>query len=153
MRLAIAQLRELDLQLPFARPRVLRKDVEDQHRAIDDRQWHDLLEIATLARAQIVEHHQHVGAAFLRERSNFGSFAAADQHRRIDVRQLLDHLADDLDAGRTCERGKLRELRCERRAAIAGIDGHEQCALRRRGDRAQPRAAFSIAISHASPSL
>jgi hypothetical protein len=25
--------------------------------------------------------------------------------------------------------------------------------LRRRGDRAQPRAAFSIAISHASPSL
>ena len=64
IRLPVTQLRELDLQLSFARARVLREDVEDQHRAVDDRQRHDLLEVGALARAQIVEHHQHVGVEF-----------------------------------------------------------------------------------------
>ncbi len=52
VRLPVAQLRELDLQLSFAAARVLREDVEDQHRAVDDRQRNDLLEIVALARPQ-----------------------------------------------------------------------------------------------------
>ena len=88
VRLAVAQLRELDLQLAFARARVLREDVEDQHRAVDDRQRHDLFEVDALARAQIVEHHQDVGVEFFgRALGDLARFAAADQRRRIDVRQ------------------------------------------------------------------
>jgi hypothetical protein len=38
------------------------------------------------------------------------------------VRELLDHLADDLDAGCPRERGKFCEFRRQRRGAVAQID-------------------------------
>jgi hypothetical protein len=37
VRLTETQLREFDLQLPFATARTLREDIEDHHRTIDDR--------------------------------------------------------------------------------------------------------------------
>ena len=50
----VLQLRELDLQLAFARPRAPREDVEDQLRAIDDLAVERLLEVAQLRRRQLV---------------------------------------------------------------------------------------------------
>ena len=96
VRLAVAQLRELDLQLAFARARVLREDVEDEHRAVDDRQRDDLLEVRALARPQIVEHEQHVGFELFGALGDLARLAAADQRRGIDVRELLHDLADDV---------------------------------------------------------
>ena len=47
----VLQLRELDLQLAFARPRAPREDVEDELRAIDDLALEALLEVAAAAPA------------------------------------------------------------------------------------------------------
>ena len=47
----VLQLRELDLQLAFARPRAPREDVEDELRAIDDLAVERLLEVPQLRRA------------------------------------------------------------------------------------------------------
>ena len=47
----VAQLRQLDLQLAVAARRVLREDVEDQHRAIDDLELGRVADRARLRRA------------------------------------------------------------------------------------------------------
>ena len=72
-----------------------REDVEDQHRAVDDRQRHDLLEILALARTQVVEHQQQLGVALLREFGDLARLAAADQRRRIDGVAALHDAIDD----------------------------------------------------------
>ena len=50
----VLQLRQLDLQLPFARPRAPREDVENQLGAIDDAPAEDLFEVARLRRRELV---------------------------------------------------------------------------------------------------
>ncbi len=50
----VLQLRELDLQLAFARPRAPREDVEDQLRAVDDLAADRLFDLPQLRRRQLV---------------------------------------------------------------------------------------------------
>jgi hypothetical protein len=140
---------------------VLREDVEDQHRAVDDRQRHDLLEVRPLARSQVVEDEQHVGAQLLGPLGDLPRLPAADQRRRIDVRQLLHDFADDARPRRLGQRLELDQFRCERPAGILQIDGDDQRALLR-GPRRKEAAMVAhahvgirpmVAISHAKPSL
>ena len=65
VRLPITQLGQFDLEFALAAARVPGEDVEDQHRAIDDRKRHDALEILALPRPQIVEdQHNSASRAF-----------------------------------------------------------------------------------------
>ena len=60
----VLQLRELDLQLAFARARAPREDVENQLRAIDDLAADRLLDLAQLRRRQLVVEDDDVDVGF-----------------------------------------------------------------------------------------
>ena len=60
----VLELRELDLQLAFARPRAAREDVENELRAIDDLAIERVLEVAQLRRRQLVVEDDDVDARF-----------------------------------------------------------------------------------------
>ena len=57
----VFQLRELDLQLAFARPRAAREDVEDELRAIDDLAADRFFDLPQLRRRQLVVEDDDVG--------------------------------------------------------------------------------------------
>jgi hypothetical protein len=122
IRLAVAQLRELDLQLPFAAARVTRKDIEDEHRPVDDRQRNDLFEILPLARAQVVEDEEQLRLERPRAIGDLARFSAADERCRIDGVAPLDDAIEDARAGRARKRFELEQLRLERPPRIVRID-------------------------------
>ena len=62
-RQVVLELRELDLELALGRDGVLREDVEDQLRPVDDAGRQGVLERALLRRLQLVVDEQHLGAA------------------------------------------------------------------------------------------
>ena len=128
----MAQLREFHLQLAFAAARVLREDVENEHRAVDDRHRNDLLEIAALAGTQIVEDEQQIGLALSRARRDLGGLAAADQKRRIDVRTPLDDALHDLCPRGLRERLQFDQLRFDRTVGVFGVDSDEKRASSQR---------------------
>ncbi len=66
----VLQLRQLDLQLAFPRPRTTREDVEDELRPIDDLPVERLLEIAQLRRAQLVVEDDDVDAQLVAGRAS-----------------------------------------------------------------------------------
>ena len=59
----VLELRELDLELALGASRVLREDVEDQQRAVDDARLQLVLEQLLLRRRELVVDEQHLGAA------------------------------------------------------------------------------------------
>ena len=61
----VLQLRQLDLQLPFARSRAPREDVENQLRAIDDAPAADLFEVPRLCGRQLVVDDDEVRVGFV----------------------------------------------------------------------------------------
>jgi hypothetical protein len=141
VRLPVAQLREFDLQLPLAAACALREDVEDDHRAIDDRKGDDPLQARSLARPQVVEHEDLRRPEVLRERRDLARFAAADHGGRIDRRKPLHDAADDRGAGGLDQRLELRQLRRERPRAVTDVDGDDKRPFRGRGGRASSRHA------------
>src|SRR5581483_436865 len=97
------QLRELDLQFAFVRARALGEDVEDQSRAIEHAALQELLEIALLARRQLVIEDRELGPGRRREIGDLLRLAAADEETRIgDLTAAADD-AGDLRAGRQRE--------------------------------------------------
>ena len=130
--MAVAQLRELDLELSLTAARVARKDVQNQHRAIDDRQRNDLLEILSLPRAQIVENQKEVRAFVLRPLGDLARLSASDERRGINGVTSLHHALEDLCSGRPSERLKLVEFYVDRRVQSAGLDRDDNCSLRHR---------------------
>ncbi len=99
IRLPIAQLRKLNLQLAFAAARVAREHVENQHRAIDDGHGNHFLEVLALARTQVVEHEDELGLVFFDQLGDFAGLATPDKRRRIEMFALLYDARDDLRAG------------------------------------------------------
>ena len=61
-RQVVLELRELDLQLALGRDGVLREDVEDQLRAVDDSRVERVLEVALLRRVELVVDDHALGA-------------------------------------------------------------------------------------------
>ena len=94
----VAQLGELDLELAVAAGRVLREDVEDQHRAIDDLELGGLADRAGLTGREIgIEDHE-LGAELHRAQQDLVELAAADQVLRIGLGPVLDQDVEHLDA-------------------------------------------------------
>ena len=126
VRLPVAQLREFDLKLTFAAARVPGEDIEDQHRAVDDRQRNDLLEVLALARPQVVEHEQQLGVEFLGQVGDLVRLPAADQRRWIDVVAALDDAIENTSAGGFGERFEFDQFRFDWTFPVAGIDGDDE---------------------------
>ena len=104
------QLRQLDLQLAFPRPRAPREDVEDELRAIDDLAVERLLEVAQLRRAQLVVEDDDVGAAA--RRTTAASASTLPLPRNVagsGFGAVLQHAQDDRRAGGRREAGQLVE--------------------------------------------
>ncbi len=141
----VFQLRELDLQLAFARPRAPREDVEDELRAIDDLAADRLFDLPQLRRRQLVVEDDDVDVGFGgrgRERLNL---AGAEKRRRIRLRAAPAARAARPRRRRPGRGRPARRAIARLRAAARG---------RRSTRRARPaRAAFTRASACVQPCL
>jgi hypothetical protein len=96
----VLELRQLDLQLPLGRTRVLGEDVEDQLRPVDDARLEGVLEGALLRRRQLVVDHEHLRARGGVGLLQLGELPLADVRPRIGAAALLRQFRDGLDPGR-----------------------------------------------------
>src|SRR5262245_15696136 len=95
----VIELCEFDLQLPFAAPRVSRKDIEDELRAIDHAAFGVLFDVALLHGRKIaIENNQRsiFGVGF---RANFVEFAPAYKRGGIGGVTKLENGPGDFGAG------------------------------------------------------
>lgn len=132
IRLAIAQLRELDLKLALTAAGVARKDVQNQHRAIDDRHGDHLFEVLSLTRAQIVEHEDEIRFVFFHQIGDLARLAGADQRRRVDVIAPLNDARDDLRTGCLRERFEFYEFGFEWSVGVVGVDSDDKRSISQR---------------------
>ncbi len=130
--LSIAQLRELDLELAFTAARMAREYVEDQHRAIDDRNGNYPFEILTLTRTQIVEYQHEFRIALFDQIGDLLRFAAPDQRRRIDVIAPLHDAIDDNRTGRLRECFEFYEFGFEWTLRVLGVDSDDNRSMSQR---------------------
>ncbi len=86
------------------------EDVEDDGRAVDDRDAEPLLERALLTGAELVVGGDYVGVELARELLELLELAGPKVAVRMRVLALLDQLADDRDAGRAQQLAQLVEL-------------------------------------------
>src|SRR3954447_18211741 len=95
----VLELRELDLELALRRVGVVGEDVEDDRGAVDDRHRVErLLEVALLARAELIVAGDHVGVGALDRRLELLDLAGAEVAVGMGVLAVLDELADGGDA-------------------------------------------------------
>ena len=119
----VLELRELDLELALGRVGVRGEDVEDHGRAVDDRQVERLLEVALLARGQLVVAGDDVRVGALRELLQLLDLALAEVVVRVRVLAVLDELADDRHSGGAQELAELGEV------VPVGHHAHDERAL------------------------
>src|SRR3569833_4444712 len=124
----VAQLRELDLELAVSARRVLREDVENQHRSIEDLELGRLADRARLARRQIGIEDHDLGAELHRAQEDLVELAAADEEFRIGLRPALDEDVEHLDARGPAQLAELRDPRFGV-ARAAELDMDEQRAI------------------------
>jgi hypothetical protein len=99
----VFELRQLDLQLSFARFRVPSKNIEDELRAINHALMQDAFDVALLRGRQVVVEENQIG---FRRSGCFGNLlelAAPDQRGRIRTVAPLQQFADD---DRACASGQ-----------------------------------------------
>ena len=130
----VFQLRELDLQLAFARAGAPREDVENQLRAIDDLAIEALVQLAQLRRRQLVVEDDDVGVGFGRGLRQHVDLAAAEERGRVGLGTILQHAQDDAGARGLGEAGELFEgmFRVDPPRA-AGDQTDERCPLHQHG--------------------
>ena len=121
----VLELRELDLELALGRAGVVGEDVEDDRRAVDHRHAELLLEVALLARQQLVVDRDQVGVGLLHRLLQLGELAAAEVAVRVGPLAALHHLAGDGHAGGAQQLAQLGEI------GLAGPDADRQRALAR----------------------
>jgi hypothetical protein len=95
----VLQLRELDLELALGRVGVVGEDAEDHGGAVDDGDAELLLEVALLARRQLVVAGDDVGVQRLDALLDLRQLALADVGVGVRRLAVLDLLAHDRDAG------------------------------------------------------
>jgi len=105
----VLQLRELDLQLAFPRPRAPREDVENELRAIDDLAIDLLFDLPQLRRRQLVVEDDDVDAGFGARGGERLDFARAEERGRIRFGPFLQHAQHDVGARRLREAGQFVE--------------------------------------------
>ena len=109
-RQVVLELRQLDLELALRAACVLREDVEDQLRAVDDTRLQLVFQGPLLCRAQLVVDEQRFGVGVGERLRQLRQLPLPDERARIRVRAILDDLADRLDARRPRELRELAEL-------------------------------------------
>ena len=109
-RQVVLELRELDLELALGADGVLREDVEDQLRAVDDAGLEGILEQALLGRAELVVDDEDVGGGGPESLLELVQLALADIAARVGTRTVLHDLVHGLDACGARELAQLREL-------------------------------------------
>jgi hypothetical protein len=105
----VFELRQLHLQLAFARSCVARKDIKDQLGAIEHTALKRTFKVAQLGRAQIVIEEHEVGASRTNDAGDFLHFARANQGCRIGPGAALHDLRGNLSAGASHQLTKLRK--------------------------------------------
>jgi hypothetical protein len=120
----VLELGELDLQLAVRRAGVDGEDVEDHGGAVDHRHPDLLLEVALLARAQLVVAGDDVGVCLLDELLELRRLARAEVEIGMRLVAALDQLAHDRDAGRAQQLLELREV------AVGQRSDHVRALLR-----------------------
>ena len=133
----VLELGELDLELALRALRVPGEDVEDDRGAVDDRDPDLLLEVAALARRQLVVDRDEVRVGRLGLRLDLLELARPEVGVRVRLVAVLDGLADGRDArgaaaARAARRGRRPPggRRSRRRAASRGRwAGRRRCAM------------------------
>ena len=144
----VLQLRELDLQLAFARPRAAREDVEDELRAVDDLPADLLFDVPQLRRRELVVEDDDD-----RRRSPRTTPRAcwilpgAEKRGRIGLRPLLQHAQHDLGAGRLGQARELVERSLGLETALAARRSGRPAPLARDGLASTGRASSHACIS------
>ncbi len=106
----VLELRQLDLQLALGRVGVVGEDVEDDRRAVDHRHVERLLEVALLARLQLVVAGHQVGAGLRDRLLQLGQLAPAEVAIRVGLGPALGQLAGHGHAGRAQQLLQLAEV-------------------------------------------
>src|SRR5262249_14889332 len=111
----ILQLRELDLELAFPRPRPPREDVEYQLRPIDDRAADLLLDLPQLRRRQLVVEDHDVDVGLGARGCERLHLPRAEERRWVRLGTLLQDAQGDVGARGLRQTGELveRSLRLE----------------------------------------
>ncbi len=127
-RQVVLELGQLHLQLALGAGGMGGEDVEDHRRAVDDRHAELLLEVALLARAQLVVAGDHVGVALVRGLLCLLDLAGAQVG--VGVRRVasLDHLPHDFHPGCAQQLAQLVEVvlvrqRCDAKRALNRAPG------------------------------
>ena len=115
----VFELGQLDLQLALGRVGVVGEDVEDHRGAVDHRHAERRLEVALLARRQLVVAGDQVGVAGGDLRLQLVELAAAEVAVGIGLLALLHRLAGGRDAGRAQQLLQLGERIVVRRRRSA----------------------------------
>ncbi len=127
----VLELRELDLELALGAPRVLREDVEDQLRPVDNACCQRVFELPLLRRRQVVVDEERLGPHILERPRELGQLPLPDVASLVWPGPLLDDLAHGLDAGGPRQLAKFAQL-------LFGIDvrpqhGDDEAPLRLHG--------------------
>ena len=123
----VFELGELDLHLALGRVGVAGEDVEDHRGAVEHRDVERGLEVALLARRQLVVGDDEVRVGLLEQRLELLELARAEVEVRVRLVALLGELADRRDTGGAEQLLELFEVfvflrrpRCRRRVAWPG---------------------------------
>ena len=127
----VLQPRQLDLQLALVAAGALREDLQDQQRAVVDRQLHVALEVALLRRAERLVEQDFGGAGLLGQHLDLVGLAAADEQRRVGRLALAGDTGDRLQARGLGQQAQLFEFGIEMGQAQVDADqdrGREGCS-------------------------
>jgi hypothetical protein len=105
----IAELRQLDLQLAFAAPRLPGENVENELRAVDHAAFRDALDVALLHGRKIAVEDDQRRLARSRFRADLVQLAPADQRGRVRCFAELEDRARDLRPGALRQLNELGE--------------------------------------------
>ena len=95
----VFQLRQLHLQLAFARACMTGKNIQDQLRAIHHPAGQRVFQVAQLGRGQVVIEENYISVGGSGNACQLLHLAAANQRRRIGLRSALDNLRRNLGPG------------------------------------------------------
>ncbi len=126
-RQVVFELRELDLELAFGAHRVLREDVEDQLRTIDDPGLERVFEGTLLYRRKLVVNEQDLRAAAGICSFEVPELSLSDVRAPVGCRAVLHQLPDRIHAGGTRKLSQFGELRLG--SGPSGVNGHDEPAL------------------------
>ena len=124
----VFQLRRFHLHLTCAALRTLRKNIEDQHRAVHNAHVRRIFKVADLRRRQLAVKNNQLNLVVLTEIPNFLHHTAAYTRRGLRGGALLHHRRNRLRAAAFCKLPQLAQRFL--RVILARVQRDQKCALR-----------------------